>query len=210
MNEVSSSTVVFFSFAILGTFFLLFAIFWLSWRYGRRPTSLSPYSGMPLRRGSDLSYYNAEKVLRYLYEMRDPNNPLFDLRQAALCRETGRIFPKSINWFDLINVDWDFLKKRRQGNYVSWGSLSQDQKDHFIKIHQDLSGFQTEFSSKNPMPRALEPKYAMMKPGPLYVDINTYVLLGWKIVPGTELEVLIVKHPTPKRTFFTPIPEEEL
>ncbi|MBA3602653.1 MAG: hypothetical protein H0W50_03215 [Parachlamydiaceae bacterium] len=209
MIETSSTKVVFFSFAILGAFFLLFGIFWFSWRYGRRPTALSPYSGMPLRRGSDLSYFYSESVLRYLYQMRDPNNPMFDLRKAAMCRETGRIFPNGINWFDVINVDWDFLKKRRPGNYVSWGSLSVDQKEHLTKIHHDLSGYQTEFSSENPLPRAVEPKYAMKKPGPLYVDINNYVLLGWKIVPETELEVLIVKHPTPKRTFFTPISEED-
>ena len=35
----------------------------------------------------------------------------------------------------------------------------------------------------------------MTRPGPLYVDIETKVLLGWKVVPGTDLEVLIVQKP---------------
>lgn len=208
MNELHSSSVLYFSLIILATFFLLFGIFWFSWWYARRPTCLSPYSGLPLRRGSDLSYYNMERVVRYLYELHESSNPIIDLRKAAVCRETGRIFQNSINWLDLINVDWDFLTKRREGNYVSWGSLSQDQKIHLIEIHDDLEGFQIEFSSENPLPRAVEPKYAMLKPGPLYVDIDSYVLVGWKMIPDTDLEVLIVKHPSPKRTYFAPISEE--
>lgn len=207
--EVSSSTVVLFSIAILTTFFLLFAAFWFSWRYSLRQTVLSPYSGMPLRRGSDLSYYSVERILRYLYEMEDYNNRMFDLRRAAVCRETGRIFPDSITWFDTISVDWNFLQKRRPGQYVSWGSLTEDQKEYVKKIHGNLEEFQLEASSKNPLPRAIEPKFALARPGPLYVDIDTYVLLGWKIVPGTEFEILIVKHPEfKKRTHFTPMPED--
>lgn len=207
--EVSSSTIILFSFAILTAFLLLFAAFWLSWRYSFRETARSPYSGMPLRRGSDLSYYSVERVLRYLYELEDYNNRMFDLNTAAVCRETGRIFQDSITWFDTISVDWNFLQKRRPGQYVSWGSLTEDQKEFVKGIHESLDDFQLEASSKNPLPRAIEPKFALARPGPLYVDIDTYVLLGWKIVPGTDFEVLIVQHPTKKkRTHFTPIPED--
>lgn len=207
--EISSTSVLWFSFAILGAFFLLFAAFWYGWRYSHRQTCLSPYSGMPLRRGSDLSYYSVERVLRYLYELQDYSNRIFDLRYSAVCRETGRIFPNSITWFDTISVDWDFLQRRRPGNYVSWGSLSQDQQEYIYKIHGSLKGFQTEKSSQIPLPKAVEPIYALAKPGPLYVEIDTYVLMGWKVVPGTELEVLIVQHPSRnKPIFFTPYPEE--
>jgi hypothetical protein len=207
--EISSTSVLLFSLAILGVFFSLFAAFWLAWRYSFRKTCLSPYSGMPLRRGSDLSYYNVERVLRYLYGLQDYSNRLIDTRYAAVCRETGRIFPNSITWFDTISVDWDFLQKRRPGNYVSWGSLSLDQQEYIKKLHGDLKGFQTEESSPTALPRAVEPQYAFTKPGPLYVDIDTYVLIGWKVVPDTELEVLIVKHPSPKKPiYFTPLPEE--
>lgn len=207
--EISSSTVLLFSLAILGTFFLLFAVFWFGWRYSHRESTLSPYSGMPLRRGADLSYYNVERVLRYLYELQDYNNRLFDLRYSAVCRETGRIFQDALSWFDMINVDWSFLQKRKKGNYVSWGSLSANQKEHIKKIHISLEGFQTELSSKNPLPKAIEPQFAMAKPGPLYVDVDTYVLIGWKLVPGTELEVLIVQTPERQKPIhFTPITEE--
>jgi hypothetical protein len=29
----------------------------------------------------------------------------------------------------------------------------------------------------------------------LYVDVETQILIGWKEVPGTEVEVLIVQKP---------------
>jgi hypothetical protein len=95
-------------------------------------------------------------------------------------------------------VDWNFLQKRYPGKYVSWGSLTEDQKKEVREQHVSLEGFQTEFSCPEPMPRAIEPKYAFIKPGPLYVDIDHKVLLGWKEVPGTEMEVLIVQKPKPK------------
>lgn len=205
--EVSSTAILFFGLAVLAAFILLILAFWYGSRYSQK-VCLSPYSGMPLRRGSDLSYYSAERVLRYLYEMQDYNNRLFDLRNAAYCRETGRIFPDSITWLNTINVEWNFLQKRRHGQYVSWGSLSKDQQEYIKEIHGSLEGFQVEFSSPTPLPKAVEPQYALAKPGPLYVDIDTYVLMGWKIVPGTELEVLIVQWPTlQKPTHFRPIEE---
>lgn len=208
--QIAPQSVLFFAFAILAVFFLLFAAFWFGWRYSNRQSSLSPYSGMPLRRASDLSYYSAEKVLRYLYELRQYDNRIFELRKASLCRETGRIFTNCINWFDNINVDWNFLQKRYPGKYVSWGSLTLEQQNDIRAIHESLDGFQTEISSKNPMPKAIEPEIALEKPGPLYVDIETHVLVGWKIVPGTELEVLIVQKPKPKIPIrFTPIEEKE-
>lgn len=143
-----------------------------------------------------------------MYEQQDYSNRLFEVRSSALCRETGRLFPNSLTWYDTLDVDWNFLQKRRPGQYVSWGSLTKDQQEYLKEIHGDLEGFQLEYSSPTPLPKAVEPNYAMTKPGPLYVDIDTYVLMGWKIVPGTDLEVLIVKMPELKQTNFTPIPED--
>lgn len=193
--EISPTDVMLFGFAILGVFFVLFAAFWIGWRLSHRRTCLSPYSGMPLRRCSDLSYYCVERVLRYLYELEDYENRIFDLRKASFCRETGRVFPNSLTWFDTISVDWNFLQKRFRGNYVSWGSLTPEQQQMVRDKHEPLKGFQTEHSSKVANPRAIEPQFALMQPGPLYVDIDSYVLVGWKAVPGTNLEVLIVQRP---------------
>ncbi len=199
--EVTPTNVMLFGFAILGVFFLLFAAFWFAWRFSHRSPCLSPYSGIPLRKCSDLSYYNAERVLRYIYDLQDYENRLFVLRTSSFCRETGRIFQKSVTWFDTISVDWDFIQKRYPGHFVSWGSLSEEQQIAIRDMHESMEGFQTERSSKEPSPRAVEPQYALMKPGPLYVDIDSHVLVGWKCVPNTSLEVLIVKRPRPKAEY---------
>lgn len=181
---------------ILLSFTLLFALFWIGWKFTKRSHSVSPYTGIPLRRTSELSYYSAEKVLRFLFDLKQYDNRIFKLSRAAFCRETGRIFIDSVTWLDTINVDWTFLQKRYPGHYVSWGSLSKELKESILAFHPSLEGFQTEHSSPSPAPRAIEPEYIYTKPGPLYVDLDTNVLLGWKQVPGTELEVLIVQQPT--------------
>lgn len=193
--EVLPTDVMLFGFAILGVFFILFGVFWVGWRLSQRAICLSPYSGMPLRRCSDLSYYNVERVLRYIYEQQNYENRIFELRKSSFCRETGRIFPNSISWFDTIHVDWSFIQKRYPGNFVSWGSLTPEQQIAIRDMHESLQGFQTEHSSKEASPRSVEPRYALLKPGPLYVNIDSNVLVGWKCVPNTELEVLIVQKP---------------
>lgn len=175
---------------------LIFAAFFFYNLWLRRISdSLSPYTKLPMRRGAELSYGAAEKVLRFLFKMHQYDNRIFDLRQSAVCRETGRIFPNALTWYDKIKLDWSFLQKRYPGKYVSWGSLTPEQQVIVLSYHDNLEGFQTDFSSKLPQPNAVEAPYVFAKPGPLYVDIDTGVLLGWKCVPDTELEVLIVQKP---------------
>jgi len=202
--DFSDSDVILFAVAILIAFLALFAAFCVGWRISNWKASPSPYSGLPLRRASSLSYYSIEKVLRFLYDLRQYDNRMFDMRKAAFCRETGRIFQDSINWLDIITVDWNYLQQRYPGDYVSWGSLTIEQQSHVRDRHESLEGFQTKYSSRNSSPRTIESEFSLMKPGPLYVDVHTYVLLGWKEIPGTELEVLIVQKPKPlPRTKFT-------
>jgi hypothetical protein len=203
MVETDTGWVILFSLAIIAAFAVMFLFFWLNWWMSQRAQGVSPYTGLPLRRLTETSYYSVEKVLRYLYEYKQYDNRIFKLSRASFCRETGRIFQDSITWLDLIRVDWTFLRKRYPGNYVSWGSLTNDQQDTIRQAHESLEGFQTLTSSPNPSPRAIEPDYCYTKPGPLYVDVGTYTLLGWKIVPGTSLEVLIVQKP--KKSYpYTP------
>lgn len=180
---------------ILLVFAFLCVLFWFGWWLSQRPQAVSPYTGIPLRRASDLSYYSIEKYLRYLHDLKQYDNRMFDYRKASYCRETGRIFQDSVTWLDTIHVDWNFLQKRYPGYYVSWGSLNHAQQEAIRNAHDTLEGFQTERSSPSPAPRAIEPEYIYAKPGPLYVNLDTKVLLGWKIVPDTELEVLIVQKP---------------
>ncbi len=175
---------------------LFIGLFWWGLKSSQRSKAISPYTGLPLRRASELPYYSAERVLRFMSEIRQYDNPVFSLNRAAFCRETGRLFPDCMTLWDSINVDWNFLRKRYPGLYVSWGSLGKEQQEEIRRAHEGmLEGFQTAFSSPIPSPRGIEPEYAYTRPGPLYVDLETKVLLGWKQVPETFLEVLIVQKP---------------
>jgi hypothetical protein len=195
LATVDTYDVAVFAIIVLLVFFGLIIWFIANIIINRRVTSPSPYTNLPLRRGSEIPYMVAEKVLRFMYDMYQYDNRIFDVRKAALCRETGRLFPHALTWYGTIDVDWTFLQKRYPGNYVSWGSLSPEQQEIIKSMHDPLDGYQTEYSCPKPQPRAVERKYAFYKPGPLYVDLDTKVLLGWKCVPDTDLEVLIVQKP---------------
>lgn len=192
---ITYQDIVYFGASLLIVLLALLASFVFGWWVRRVRTSPSPYTGLPLRSGSDFHYTTIEKVLRFLYDMQEYENRMFDLNKAAVCRETGRIFPDALTWFGTIKVNWGFLQKRYPGNYVSWGSLTEEQKITIIDRHKSLKGFQTEYSSPTTSPRNIEQEYTRTKPGPLYVNVDTGILLGWKSVPDTELEVLIVQKP---------------
>lgn len=195
LAAVESTDVALFGIVILIIFLLLFAVFVFSVWLTRKSGSLSPYSRQPMRLGSELSYDSKVKVLRFLYELHQYDNRIFEIGRAAVCRETGRIFPNAVTWYNVIKLDWSFLQERYPGKYVSWGSLTEEQQEIVKAAHDTLKGFQTQFSSPNPQPKKIEAKYAFAKPGPLYVDIETNVLLGWQCVPRSELEVLVVQKP---------------
>jgi hypothetical protein len=169
---------------------------YIGWYLTRKPSvTLSPYTSMPLWRADLLPFSTKEKVALYLQDYRQYDNRPFKFAKAAYCRETGRIFQDCQDWKHKIVVDWTFLQKRFPGNWISWGSLSDELKESIRNRHEDLEGFQTSLSSKYPSPRQIEMHIAYAKPGPLYVDLDTAVLLGWKEVPHSLMEVLIVQKP---------------
>lgn len=161
----------------------------------KRVEPRGPYSVAPLRRADTLRYTTLVLIKRYMIEMEDLDNRRFDLRKAAICRETGRIFPDCVAWNGKIHVDWTFINKRFPGSWVSYGSLPEERRLVLWELHGTLEGFQTEFSSGNPLPQDIESDYAVMKPGPLYVNLENDVVMGWKIIPGTDAEILVVKRP---------------
>ncbi len=191
----TTGSVLILSLVIVLGFILLFLAMWGLNLLSTRKNTLSPYTGLPLRRTTGLSFYSTEQIQKFKSSFRQYDNRPFDFNRAALCRETGRIFENCVTWYDAIRVDWTFLQKKYPGNYVSWGSLSFEQQFYIRKFHDTLEGFQTNTSSPTPAPRAIETEYVYSKPGPLYVDLNTHIVMGWKVVPGTELEVLIVQKP---------------
>lgn len=195
LAAINSVDIVFFGLFILITLLVFVALLAVSIWINRIPDTPSLYSRLPMRRATELPYDSKEKVLRFLFYMHQYDNRIFSIKKAAFCRETGRIFPNAITWYNKIKIDWSFLQQRYPGHYVSWGSLTEEQQLIVSNVHDSLDGFQTELSSPEPQPSHIEAMYAFAKPGPLYVDIESKVLLGWKIVPGTDLEVLIVQKP---------------
>lgn len=186
---------------LLGCLLFLIGLLVIGWLFAQsRRLEVGPYSKEPLRRWTDLSYATIGKIYLYLTKLHQYDNRMFNIHRIAFCRETGRVFPDAVDRFGRIRLDWTFLQRRHAGDWVSWGSLTYAQQSAIRQAHVTLADFQTEVSSSNPSPRLVEPQYALAKPGPLYVDLHKMVLMGWKIVPGTEIELLIVQHP--KRTVF--------
>jgi hypothetical protein len=176
-------------------FFALLATFFFGYWISRNTTCPCPYTGNPLRRGREINWHVMEKVLKFLFDKHQKENPIFDIHSAAWCRETGRIFAGGISFFGTINVDWSFLKKRYPGNWISWGSLTEAEKLGIFAHHETLKGFQVDESSPYRDPSEITKEYAFTIPGPLYVDPISKTIMGWQVVPETELEVLIVQKP---------------
>lgn len=192
---ITDRDIAMFSLLLFGILAGLVAYFFVSFWKSNRRMDVSPYTGLPLRSASELTYATKDKLSRYLQGLKDFENRDIDLDRAAFCRETGRIFPECVTWTGAIKIDWTFIAKRFKGDFVSWGSLSAEKKREVRDAHGSLEGFQTEFSSKIPSPRLVEESLAVAKPGPLYVDPETKILMGWKEVPGTGVEVLFVQKP---------------
>jgi hypothetical protein len=195
MSALTEEDILFLGVAAFVVFLFLLYWFIVAIMHGATEVCPSPYTGHPLRKAVDIPWMTKEKVLRYLYERVDYANRMIDFDRAAFCRETGRIFTNCVDWRGKIKVDWTFLKKHFPGNYVSWGSLNRDQQEYIRDKHRSLEGYQIHYSSQNSSPKRVEEEYALMKPGPLYVDLETGILIGWKCVPDTELEILIVQRP---------------
>jgi hypothetical protein len=198
---VGSEDIIIFSVLIALVLIAFFAMFFLAIRREWKGENLCPYTRKPLRYATDLSYANMEKILRFLYERDDPLNPFIDFTKAVYCRETGRIFSDGIDMFGRISVDWSFIKKRAYGNFVSWGSLTEVQRIAIKDCHNSIEQFEWLHSCSDPDPSKVTNEFVYRKPGPLYVDKDTKVLLGWQIVPDTELEVLVLQTPTKEGRF---------
>lgn len=198
MNVVESlgqQAIVFLFLSLVFVILLLCGLLWLGWWVGQKRGSVSPYSKQPMMLGVDLPVSFARQVEEFLKSLPQPENPPFDCTKAAICRQTGRIFPDAVKRGEIIRLGWDFLQNRYPGNWVSWGSLGSTKAAIIRMHHRSMHGFQTEVSCPAARPEAIDQTYAYTKPGPLYVDPTTKMLLGWQIVPGTYFEVLVVKRP---------------
>jgi hypothetical protein len=149
-----------------------------------------------MRLGIDVARSIAGMVHAFLEEQSQPKNPKIDFVRAAYCPVTGRIFPECVSPAEQVELSWNFINQRCEGTFVSWGSLSEEEKGIVKILHDSFEGFQTEQSSSHHRPEDIEEDLVSLSPGPLYVDRKTKVVMGWKKVPGTYFEVLIVQQPS--------------
>lgn len=202
VDEIMSSAILLIVILSLIAIALMTFFFWLGYWWVNRRSSYCPYVRQRLEPATLLSYEVVERAHEFMSHLNSEENPAFELKHASVCRETGRIFPDTVSPNGVIQVKWDFLQQRFPGRWVSWGSLNEAQQRRVRASHVTLRGYQTEASSPQASPRAIRLPYTLTKPGPLYVDLNNFNLMGWKQVPGTNFEILVVQ--TPKRRKQSP------
>jgi hypothetical protein len=190
---VQTIIVVVASFVI--TLSILVSFAWFGWKKEIRRGDTCPYTKEPMRLGMDIANSLTVYVNAFLQEQQKMDNPPIDFSKAAYCPKTGRIFTDCVSGGDQIYLGWDFLHKRCKGTFVSWGSLSEEEQGVLKLLHESVDEFQTEKSSKRLRLEEVEEEFAELAPGPLYVDRRERTLMGWKKVPGTYFEVLVVQRP---------------
>lgn len=197
IEDLGFQAIVFLIFILGFIFALLSFVLWMSWKREGRRGDVSPYTKSPMRLGGDVARSLAEQVNAFLEEQPQPGNPPIDFELCSYCPITGRCFPLTVSPppFEQVSLSWDFIKRRSSGTFVSWGSLSEEERGVLKLLHDSVDEFQTENSSSHPRPEDVEEQYALLSPGPLYVDRQTKILLGWKRVPGTYFEVFVLQRP---------------
>lgn len=177
----------------------LLGLLLLSWKQKNAFERGSPYSKEPLIYGGDIAKTLERFINDFLKSQPEPDNPPIDMQKAVICRGTGRVFAEAVLVKGSrlqVRLDWGFLERRFAGSYVSWGSLSEFEQSKLKLLHGGyLEGYQIENSSKRLRPQDAEEYFKQLAPGPLYVDRLKGTLLGWKKVPGTDFEVLVVQRP---------------
>lgn len=196
VEELGIQTVFVLFFSFFAILFILFLLLRFSWKREIQRGDLCPYTKQPMRLGMDVARSLAAHVNAFLIEQpTEGDNRAIEFDRAAYCPETGRIFPDCVTVSEQVVLSWDFIAKRSKGTFVSWGSLSEEERGVARLLHESLDGFQTEASSLRPRPQDVEEDFALLSPGPLYIDRQTRIVVGWKKVPGTYFEVLVVQRP---------------
>ena len=195
IENIGLQTIVLVCASLLGVLTILFFLLWVGWKKEGVRGNTCPYCKRPMRLGIDVAKSITGMVNAFLEEQPQPENPKIDFARAAFCPVSGRIFPECVSNTEQITLSWSFLKKRCEGAFVSWGSLSEEEKGILKLLHGSLEGFQIEQSSSRLRPEEVEEDLLALSPGPLYIDRKAKVVMGWKKVPGTYFEVLVVQQP---------------
>lgn len=198
-TQLSSLTFDFFLWFILGLFFFIGIYFLFIIILQNNLLSnkgKSPFSGLPLRKGGELSFFAEKKLHEFYMSLPRHFNQTPKLDKSTICTSTGRIFPNSISKFGATSNPKDIFLNYPKGDYILWQELSDPLKKTIIENHDSIKGFQINQLPKYTKEQPLNHKFAHIKPGPLFVDLKTKALLGWKEIPETNLETLVYQPPT--------------
>lgn len=193
-NVESEAALVLFV-TLVGVALILLLFLFLGFRREVVKGKRCPYCGAILQFGSDVANSIQQHVNAYVHAFSEEDNPEIDFSKAAICPTSGYIFQECVVRNNRVTLDWSFLSKRLKGSFISWGALPEEEKGIFRLLHLSMEGYQTEKSSPTIQPDRVEEEYARLIPGPLYVDRNTKILMGWVRVPGTNFQVLIIRRP---------------
>jgi hypothetical protein len=191
LTLVTHSSTSLFIFAMVGITALIALFFLAGWWIYNRDHQTTPYGTGPLCRGTDLSFSALEQL--HKFTLQEGQQPI-QLEKASVCLQTGRVFPHTINRRKVIRTGWAFLPK---GEWIHWGALTDEEKTIIGETHSTLEGFQTLHAPTEPSPKRVPRAFTLVKPGPLYVNLSTKELIGWKCVPGTDLEILVSMQKQP-------------
>lgn len=195
LSSLESQAFLVFGLIVGGLVVILLLFLFLGWKREIVHGSRCPYTQEVMQFGVDIAKSLQAHINAYIQNFASEDNPEIDFTKAALSPFVGRIFPTCVMKGSRVVLDWTFLQKRFSGKFVSWGSLSEEEKGIIRVLHSSLDGFQTEQSSSRVRPESVEREFALLSPGPLYVDRDTKIVMGWKRVPGTSFEILVVQRP---------------
>jgi hypothetical protein len=195
MGGLAASSTLYFIFGTLFSAAFVAAFFYIGWHFFNRPGTKSPYADIFLNDAATLTYDAVRHVHAFMTMLPQPENAFFDITKAAVCKTTGRLFPDSIGKRGVVTLKKSLIQQRYPGRYMLWETLTEQQKSLVIAAHDTMEGFQLQGSATSSRPYEIRRCYRRLKPGPLYVDRKTNILVGWKNVPETDLEVLVVQKP---------------
>ena len=162
--------------------FCLIALFWFGWRMTQRSHSVSPYTGIPLRRTTEISYYSAERILKYLYDLHQYDNRIFKSNRLLFAGKRGGFF-KIASPGMMSSASIGISCRNGIPATMSPGEAYQETQDAIREAHASIW---MDFRQRNPPPLLSahdRTGICLYKTGPLYVDPETKVLLGWKKSP---------------------------
>ncbi len=157
----------------------LFSFFALGYFFCNRRGARSPFSGKAMRHGKEFSFEAVSKVLAFLEAENDKDNLPFDLEKAAICEETGRIFPDALNAFEVVKLKKPYTKHFYKAKMEALENLSEKEQ---MDLRENCDNF--SFFSKN---------------SSIFVDREKGNILAWKKIPETALELMLVKKITDLR-----------